>query len=372
MKRIVAFDFLRGFLLTIIVINHSPFSIRQFTEESIGFVSAAEGFVFLSAFLSGMVFALREDRKGFDFAAQRARERAWRIYLSHLAVVLFGLVLATLWLPDLPGLTRSLGPLREDPLAASAAAMLLLFQPALMDILPMYILFAVLTPCAFWVAKRCGWSFALVGALLLWVFAQYGLRNFLFRDAAPHSFINPGMFDVFAWQLLWLVGLWLGQRFQRAQPLRWSIPHASLAIRTVLLTVVVVLLAIRWLPGTRDWAYVNAAWWVDKWTLGPLRLLDFAGVAWLVSLLLGRLERWEKFLRPFTLIGRHILPVFCTQICLSVLLNGISHHLPAAPGLLRLYLLSQLALAFTMAGWLEKRALERRRLAECLALAPAH
>jgi hypothetical protein len=34
------------------------------------------------------------------------------------------------------------------------------------------------------------------------------------------------------------------------------------------------------------------------------------------------LNRWEAPLRPLLLIGRHMLPVFSVEICLSVLLIG--------------------------------------------------
>jgi hypothetical protein len=60
----------------------------------------------------------------------------------------------------------------------------------------------------------------------------------------------------------------------------------------------------------------------DKWHLGPLRLINFALAASVTATFLKYLNRWEAPLRPFLLIGRHMLPVFCSQICLSVLLIG--------------------------------------------------
>ena len=60
--RLARLDLLRGLMLVLIAINHSPFWIRIYTEEFVGYVSAAEGFVFVSAFLAGMVFAGQERR----------------------------------------------------------------------------------------------------------------------------------------------------------------------------------------------------------------------------------------------------------------------------------------------------------------------
>src|SRR5208282_6415728 len=63
-------------------------------------------------------------------------------------------------------------------------------------------------------------------------------------------------------------------------------------------------------------------WLFDKWHLGPLRLINFAVAASVTATFLKYLNRWEAPLRPFSLIGRHMLPVFCSQICVSVLLIG--------------------------------------------------
>jgi hypothetical protein len=50
--------------------------------------------------------------------------------------------------------------------------------------------------------------------------------------------------------------------------------------------------------------------------------MNFAVAASVIATFLKYLNRWEAPLRPFLLIGRHMLPVFCSQICLSVLLIG--------------------------------------------------
>jgi hypothetical protein len=53
-----------------------------------------------------------------------------------------------------------------------------------------------------------------------------------------------------------------------------------------------------------------------------VRLINFALAASVAATFLKYLNRWEIPLRPFLLIGRHMLPVFCSQICLSVVLIG--------------------------------------------------
>jgi hypothetical protein len=48
----------------------------------------------------------------------------------------------------------------------------------------------------------------------------------------------------------------------------------------------------------------------------------FALAAAVTATFLKYLNRWEAPLQPLMLIGRHMLPVFCSQICLSVVLIG--------------------------------------------------
>ena len=57
------------------------------------------------------------------------------------------------------------------------AATALVFQPPLMDILPMYVLFSLLTPCVFWAANEWGWKKVLFGSVGLWVVSQFRVRE---------------------------------------------------------------------------------------------------------------------------------------------------------------------------------------------------
>src|SRR6516225_1702360 len=80
MKRFVELDILRGFLLLLMVVNHAPTYLRVFTDQPIGFFSTAEGFVFVSAFLAGMLFQRRSEKQGFEAARAATVSRALRIY----------------------------------------------------------------------------------------------------------------------------------------------------------------------------------------------------------------------------------------------------------------------------------------------------
>src|SRR5271167_535570 len=87
MKRFIEFDVLRGVLLLMMSVDHSPSALRRFTDQPLGFFSTAECFVFVSAFLAGMIFRKRSEKLGFAAARSASIHRAGRIsslFASHL------------------------------------------------------------------------------------------------------------------------------------------------------------------------------------------------------------------------------------------------------------------------------------------------
>src|ERR1700741_4855349 len=134
MKRFIEFDILRGFLLLLMVVNHAPTYLRMFTDQPIGFFSTAEGFVFVSAFLAGMLFQRRTEKQGFRAARAATVSRALRIYRAHLVTLVFTFVVGGVLLAQLPGFQHLLDQYFKNPGAAILAALALVFQPPLMDI----------------------------------------------------------------------------------------------------------------------------------------------------------------------------------------------------------------------------------------------
>jgi hypothetical protein len=318
MKRYIEFDVLRGILLLMMSVDHSPSSLRRLTDQPLGFFSTAECFVFVSAFLAGMVFRKRAEKLGFDAARSSSIHRAGRIYRAHLVTLCFAFVLGSFFLSELPGIRNLLDHYLMHPWAAISGSLALLFRPPLMDILPMYILFSFLTPLAFGAAQRWGWKTVLFVSFSLWLIAQTHVRDMLVTASKDLPFVQLGPFDLFAWQLLWVGGLFLGQRFLENKP-----PLAmSRLLGPLLALLAIAFLFWRWISITSGPASITQTWLFDKWHLGPLRLINFAVAVSVAATFLKYLYRWEAPLQPFMLIGRHMLPVFCSQICLSVLLIG--------------------------------------------------
>src|SRR3984957_16979354 len=213
MKRFIEYDVLRGGLLLMMIVDHSPSALRRFTDQPLGFFSTAEGFVFVSAFLAGLLFRKRAEELGFAAARTASIHRAGRIYRAHLVTLSFAFVLGSFFLSELPGIRNMLDRYLMDPWAAMAGSLALLFRPPLMDILPMYFLFSFLTPAAFGASQRWGWKTVLLLSFSGGTIAQTQVRDILVNASKDLPFVQLGPFDLLAWQFLWVGGLFIGQRF---------------------------------------------------------------------------------------------------------------------------------------------------------------
>jgi hypothetical protein len=199
------------------------------------------------------------------------------------------------------------------PKQAITEAVLLIYRPPLLDILPMYILILLLTPLALTISRRVGWSPIVAGSATIWFLAHLGLRE------AEHNFVNSvlrvhipingmGSFDLWAWQFLWILGLWFGVRWAQG-----NLPVEKWARRAVIpaAIVVAVLLPFRYAVGRGIELGVFEPLF-DKWHFGVVRLINFAAVATL-------LIRFQPILkplavRPLVLPGQASLQVFCVHL----------------------------------------------------------
>ena len=323
MNRFLEIDALRGLLLVLMVINHTPSPLRNLTNQPLGFVSAAEAFVFVSACLCGLVFGRRLHDGGLPEVRRLARRRARQIYTGHVLTLLFCFAIIGQRLGHLSPFYNMLRPYLAQPTKAAASALLLLYQPPLLDILPMYLLFLLLTPFVLNMLVRAGFRPVLFASLLLWLVAQSGLKEWLVGALADGWLvIAPGAFDLLAWQLLWVSGLFLGYRLQQQRPKRAVLVLPSMPW-PVLVGVALIFFCWRWswMPIAVD--HGDPGWLLDKWRLGPLRLLNFFALLYLALWLGPYLAKALGSLKPLILIGRNTLPLFCLHVCFSALAIGV-------------------------------------------------
>ncbi len=321
MKRSWEIDALRGLMLVLMTLTHLPTRLTDPLGQPFGFVSAAEGFVLLSAYMTGLVYSRLARRDGVEAMRRAFWRRALKVYLSQAAILVFLLTVITAVgvRGDQEAVKNLVSWYLAQPREGLLFGLLLVYEPALLDILPMYIFFMLLSPWVLAFAMRHGWAAVLAASVALWGLAQFGFSERLYGwtvalTGLPVPFHEMGAFNAFAWQFLWFAGLWLGtgRSAPDAQPLRFP-------IWLVLLASGLALWGLIW----RHWgehgqapfgADIELNLLFDKWQLGPLRLLNLIALG-IVTVRFGpALARRLPRMRWLETMGAASLPVFCAHL----------------------------------------------------------
>ena len=318
-RRVTELDALRGVMLLWITATHLPTPLSTWVNQPFGFFAGTEGFIFLSALFTGLISSRITEREGLVAMCRRLWARAGRLYGYHLALLGFAFVIGA------PLAARGHHPAVHNLLdfyfaagrtRAYVDAALLLYRPPLLDILPVYIVFLALTPFALLLGARLrrGWSYAFAGGIALWLLAQVGLRSFTHDLLASGLGLQiplnqAGAFDLWAWQLWWLIGLWLGVRWARGD-LRLDDGARRLAVPAAIVSGSFLVLRYAQLEGAL--ALGKSAWLLDKWSLGPGRIVDAAAVAALAIRFRSALK--PLAIQPLVMLGKASLEVFCVHL----------------------------------------------------------
>ena len=316
MRRLKELDALRGFMLVWITLTHLPTKLSTYVNQPFGFVSAAEGFIFLSALFTGSIYFRMAEKNGYGAMRRKLSMRTLQLYVYHILLLSFAFLVAVPIAASgtRPGL-HNLLDFFFDAGARRAVldAVLLVYRPPLLDILPMYIIFLALTPVALSASRRFGWKLILAGGFTLWLLAQFGLREASWQVMNRYFGLQiplheMGSFDLWAWQFLWLVALWVGVRWARDQ---LDLPRIARRLTIPAVFVVSALLVTRYVLG-RGFELGSYELYFDKWHLGVVRLIDFSAIA----VLLIRAYSYLKPLsiRPLVLLGQSSLQVFCMHL----------------------------------------------------------
>lgn len=309
-------DALRGLFLVWMTLTHLPTRFSDFVNQPIGFLSSAEGFVFMSALLVGRIYIrdMMHDEAGVHL---KLMKRSLKIYGYHLVLLFLAFTVAATYAAysHKAALTNLFDFYLAHPGTAIVGSVLLLYCPPLLDILPMYVIFLVFTPLVLSAAVRFGWNKILALSGLVWLGAQFGLRDVVygFVEHITHLHIplqETGAFNLFAWQAVWTVGLWLGAGLaQGSFPLR-KVPRWAGGVCFV---ICLFFIGIRfsWLGPHLTPQSLGLK--LDKWQIGWLRVVNLICFSivfyWLRKYLIKAVAR-----EPLLTLGKASLQVFCAHL----------------------------------------------------------
>jgi hypothetical protein len=311
--RYISIDFWRGFALITIFINHIPGNLFEaYTHKNFGFSDAAELFVLLAGITAACAYM-----PGFVATPARAVVkiglRAWTLYMAHLTTLaLCGAIVACAVL--ITEDTRLLEATQFDqimgnPLSATIGVATLGLQPAYMNILPLYIVLLAMAPAVMSLIRVSPpLALALSGAL--YVVAQTFTLTLPAYPMPEAWYFNP-----LAWQFLFVAGLCLGARISAGRPV--AVGNVLLAASMAYVLAALVWWRMGWIVDLSP--LPRFLWDFDKTNLSLPRLLHVLALACIVSRLpFEALLRRAAFGRPFVLLGRHSLPVFCAGTVLGM------------------------------------------------------
>jgi len=343
MKRFDIIDGMRGYFLVFMVLNHLIFAggylLVKINHNQLAFVEDAQGFVFLSGLLIGMVYAKKMLKNGYAAGRTAIYNRAFELYRYAMGIVLVVLV-AQMLLPGAYSIWFNwLGYTTfDDPLRLAAIATFL-YQPTFMDILPQYIVYMLFAPMLVKLVLEDKWHYVVAGSVILWMAAQLGLQQIA---TTPINDMIMGAddqgirvsFNLLGWQVVFYAGLVLGA-LTSAGKIKWSniLSPDNTFIPKVALLMVLFFLPLRLItahelmPPHMIGKFASMEIRAD---FGPVYLLNFAAVAMLVTWLIvagpkhkdewvrriaGAIT-WVFSIKYLQLLGRHSLYVYVWHVAI--------------------------------------------------------
>jgi hypothetical protein len=312
-------DFFRGLALWWIFTDHIPGDVMgDYSLRNFAMCDATEVFVLLAGYGAGLSYGMRLGRNGYISTAADVMKRAWTLYIAHIFLFVLFTAQVTYSATALNRLNyleeTRLDVLGDDPYRSILEALLLRFQPSLLNILPLYVVLMAFFAATMWLLR---WPRVLFG----FSFAIYLVVRFTNLNLG--AWTGDGwFFDPFAWQFLFVIGVLLACAPMRlpARPLLFD----AVATAAVLLGIVVTLLIephphlLDWVSGSKVFHYLVVE---DKTGLYPFRLVSILSLTWLCVRFIRFDQPWlrTRWAAPFVLVGQNSLPVFCSGIVFGFL-----------------------------------------------------
>ncbi|QIL75166.1 OpgC domain-containing protein [Hymenobacter sp. HDW8] len=317
MKRIHSLDFFRGIMLILITVDHflsEKDIVRHFTYEFIGWVTAAEGFVFLSGLTAGIIYTHKLIKKGERYTNEAAKKRAWLIYRNHIAILLFALIAVLFGYGLNEYWVNHYSLFAENPFLSIFLGATLLYQPIYLDILPMYAVFILFVPVIIkYFQKGIVWQL-FACSIGLYMFPIFMGSNIL-NDITQIRDINTGFFNLLSWQFLFFLGLFSGFSYYYGKTNRWLNNKYLLLFSLILFSGLFLIKNLHVNLDGLDLLF-------SKNILGPVRLINCLSIVFIIAFVSTKTPRWFSS-KPMCYLGRYSLEVYSFHVLLIILLKPL-------------------------------------------------
>jgi len=382
-------DGMRGSFLLFMTLSHMVLQgglfLQNFHFRQLMFTESAQGFIFISGLLAGIVQGGRFLKKGERVMRRSILSRMLELWIYTTALVALAWLARDLLPEGIPAWKNWLGLSGfEDPFRILAVTTFL-FQPTFADILPQYVVYLGLGLAIIPAVMRGRWLLVMALSFLSWMVAQTGINGLL--STPLDHLVTAGdvqglrvAFDVFGWQILFVSGMVLGALTASREiawdkvfrPDRFDLPLAALLVVLFFLP-----LRVATAHGLLPVELVKPFSAMEQRSnLGPVYVLNFLGVAGLVSWMMiagpvcqiawvataSRVLRSAFSLAPLRLLGRHSLQVYAWHVVLVYAARYIDARWGLEGELHKTALtLSIFALLFLPALWRERGRLRREK-----------
>lgn len=335
--RYIYIDGLRGLMLISMAMSHLGSNLSLGVTQTLVFKTtlindASSGFVFLS----GLSVAIAYSNGWFDPDSKARRKalgaRTLRVFSHHAFLVTFVTVAAILAMA-LGRQTWIVAPYGTAPVLFGALSIISLAAGWCLDILPMYVLFLLLThPALAAIASGRRWLVITVVAAT-WAIGQTGLLEAFWNGlelafGLQHHNIELGLyFNRLSWSALYFVGLLLGSAFVRGEIDLQSLKSPKLpplVLASMLFIAASMLLLTLYLHDLVTDYRPTYAWLISKRGLGLVSLMNVMATVFVIAWLLvaGPTSTYpsmrllsaglSRLLRsgPLVLLGQHSLSIF--------------------------------------------------------------
>lgn len=331
LSRILALDYLRGFFIIVIIVDHLwrwPNLFQFASGRGELWASAAEGFVIISGLLVGYVRGYKNRQQPLKTVSGKLVRRGLTLYLWMIITTL--VLVGASWLLNFRGSMAYIpipdfawGQLISDTLS-------LTYVHSLTHFLYLYAIFLILSPLAIWLLRHGR----------AWIVAAMSVAGWWIGVTANIEWLQ--------WQVLFflpaIAGYHLDALFARyyklSLPIRRSIRYGTISL-TAVTVAIAMYIAFSFAPGD----YESTLFSRDPITLATLvtSFVWFIGLLSLSQLIIPYTEKWLGWLlgtfggRSLTAYILHTIPLITCQLLFADSSN--------------LWLNSLLAVACILATW---------------------